>query len=196
MLAGRTLVENLKLMGRFSPAFLTSLIFKVGSIAIVCTFLKEYSAIYLGVGAVLAFIVAAYFYHDHDDGYIDDECIGSGIFYALTNVTIVSKCPLGSRKQNFPQMKAVSLVWLVMHTVTLIILMVFITAMDPSTHLDHWSDHRFRFKDNQALFFATTCAVIASGPISILFLWRLKKQVKAVEEKDGKVELFWRGVPW
>ena len=73
--------------------------------------------------------------------------------------------------------------------------MIWFTAMDPTTHLDHWSDHRFRFKDNQALFFATTCAVIAFGPISILFLLRLEEQVKAVEEKDGKVELFWRGEP-
>ena len=86
-------------------------------------------------------------------------------------------------------MKAVSLCWLVLHTVTLIVLMVWFTAMDPSTHLDHWSDHRFTFKDNQALFLATTCAVIAFGPISIFFLWRLEKQVKTLEEKYGR--RFW-----
>ena len=43
MLKGRSLRQKLELMAKFSPAFLTSMVFKVGSISIVCAFLKGYS---------------------------------------------------------------------------------------------------------------------------------------------------------
>ena len=176
----RSLLQKLKLMAEFSPAFLTSLIFKVGSIALICTFLKEYSAIYLGIGVCLAFIVACHFYATT----FTEEKISSAIFYSLTNVTILAKCSLGSRKENYPQMMSVSTTWLILHTLTLTVLMIWFGAMDPSTHLSHWSDHRFTFHENPALFYATTCAVLVFGPISILALWGLKaKNLGAAEAR-------------
>ena len=186
MMKDRSLYQKLKLMVQFSTAFLTSLIFKVGSIAIICAFLKDYSAIYFGIGICLTFLAAFSFYSRPQN----DEKTGSGLFYCLTNVTILAKCPLGSRKENFPQMMAVSIAWLILHTLTLIGLMIWYGAMDPSTHLPHWSNHRFTFHENQALFFATTCSVLVFGPISILALWRLKRQVNALEEKEDKVDVY------
>ena len=178
MMKERSLLQKLKLMAEFSPAFLTSLIFKVGSIAIICTFLKEYSAIYLGIGICITFIVAS------DFRFSTDERTGIGLFYCLTNVTILAKCPLGSRNQNFPQMTAVSITWLILHTLTLIVLMIWFGAMELSTHLPHWSDHRFAFHENLTLFYATTCVVLFFGPISILALWGLKaKNLGAAEAR-------------
>lgn len=186
MMKDKTLCQKLKLMARFSPAFLTSLIFKVGSIAVICAFLKDYSAVYLGVGIFLAFVVVVRYSHD----VMWDTRIGSGIFYCLTNVTILAKCPLADREKNYTEMMAVSITWLILHTLTLIGLMIWYGAMDPSTHLPHWSNHRFTFHENQALFFATTCSVLVFGPISILALWRLKRQVNALEEKEDEVDVY------
>ena len=184
----RSLCQKLKFTAQFSPAFLTSLIFKVGSIAIICTFLKEYSAIYLGAGVGITFIVAFWSFTDSEHY---DENTSSGIFYSLTNVTILAKCPLGSRKENYPQMLAVSITWMILHTFTLIGLMIWFGAVDSLTHLAHWSDHRFTFHENLDLFYAVTSAVLVFGPISILSLYGLKRQVKALGEKEDKMTIFW-----
>ena len=173
MMKDRSLFQKLKLLARFSPAFLTSLIFKVGSIAIICAFLKDYSAVYLGIEIFLTFIVAFFFYGESGM----DERTGSGLFYCLTNVTILAKCPLGRRKENYPQMMAVSITWLILHTLTLIGLMIWFGAMDPSTHLPHWSEHRFTFHQNPSLFYTLASAMIVFGPISILSLKSLEGQV-------------------
>ena len=170
---GRSVLQKLKLMAEFSPAFLTSLIFKVGSIAIICTLLKEYSAIYMGIGIFLTFVMACYFYWLKD---IEGR-IGSAIFYSLTNVTILAKCPLGSRKENYKQMLAVSVIWMILHTFTLLVLIIWFGAMDPSTHLPHWSEHRFAFHQNPTLFYTAASAMIVFGPISILSLRSLEDQV-------------------
>ena len=194
MMKERSLLQKLKLMAQFSPAFLTSLVFKVGSIAIICAFLKDYSAIYLGIGICITFIVAFNFYSAIQDyRNTEDEKTGSGLFYCLTNVTILAKCPLGSRKENYRQMMAVSITWLILHTLTLIMLIIWFGAIDPSTHLPHWSDHRFTYHENPALFYATTCSVIVFGPISILALWRLKRQVEALGREENKHVMFWWG---
>ena len=155
----------------------------MGSTAVVCTFLKEYSAVYLALGIVLAFVVS---FHSNSESNLDHR-IGSGIFYSLTNVTILAKCPLADRGENYPQMKAVSICWLTLHTATLVGLIIWFGAIDSATHLAHWSEHRFTFCKNPALFFATTSSLILLGPISVFFLWRLEKQVKTLEEKEGNV---------
>ena len=184
----RSLLQKLKLMAQFSPAFLTSLIFKIGSFAIICTFLQEYSAIYLGIGICLTFIVT-FCYED----FSTDKRIGVGLFYCLTNVTILAKCPLGSRRHNYPHMMAVSITWLILHTLTLTMLMIWFGAMDLSgTKFPfHWSDHPFIFHEIPTLFYATTCAVLALGPISILALRRLKRQVRALGGKENNLQQVW-----
>ena len=50
MFKGKSLFQKIKLMVQVSPAFLTSLVFKVGSISIISAFLpKGYLALYVGV---------------------------------------------------------------------------------------------------------------------------------------------------
>ena len=175
MLKDRSLLQKLKLMVEFSPAFLTSLIFKVGSISIICTFLKGYSVIYLSVGVFIAFIIAFIVSYRYNEC---ERAIFSAIFYSLTNVTILAKSPRESRKDSYPQMLTVSITWLTLHTLTLIMLMIWFGTLDSSIHLPHWSEHRFTFRENPALFYSTTCAMIVFGPMSIFALWRLKRQVK------------------
>ena len=45
-------------MAQLSPAFISSLIFKVGSITVICAFLKVYAVIYIALWIVITFIVA------------------------------------------------------------------------------------------------------------------------------------------
>ena len=57
ILKGKSLGRKLFIMVQLSPAFILSLAFKVGSIAIICALLKEYAVIYLALGIVITFIV-------------------------------------------------------------------------------------------------------------------------------------------
>ena len=107
------------------------------------------------------------------------------------NVTILGKALIGSREESFPQMMTISIIWLILHMLSLTLLMIWVGVMDSSTHLPHWSNHRFVFHGNPKPFFATASGLLLLGPISILFLWRLKLQIKNFGEKEGKVDTFW-----
>ena len=68
--------------------------------------------------------------------------------------------------------------------------MVWVGALPESTHLDHWSQHRFTLIQPN-VFYPTVIGILLLGPLSILALWRLKKQVKALEEKEEGGRKFW-----
>ena len=93
MLKDRSVLEKLKLMIQFSPAFLTSLVFKAGSISIISAFLKEYSAVYFVMGDIIIFFFFL-FYFDYNNFY-ERVCVSSS--YSITNFVILSKdiAPLG-----------------------------------------------------------------------------------------------------
>ena len=182
---GKNLKETLRLWFKFSPAFLTSLIFKVGSIAIICILLKKYVVIYLVLGILTNFIVA---FKTYDTGINIDEKIGFSTFYALANVTILAKCPLENRQINFRAMMNVSMTWLILHSTSLVGLMLWVGALPTSTHFAHWSDQTL-FLIEPTLFYPAICALIfLLGPFSIFCLRCLQTQVLSFEkvEKEKK----------
>ena len=187
MLKGKTLGGKLLVMAQLSPAFILSLAFKVGSIAIICALLKGYAVIYLAIAIAITFIVA---FNTYDDGYTTDKKTGSALFYSLTNTTILSKCPLQNRRWNYKQMIAVSITWLILHTTTLVSLMIWAGALPESAHLEHWSSQRFALIQ-PTIFYPTIICILLLGPLSILALWGLKKQVKVLEEKEEGERKFW-----
>ena len=112
------------------------------------------------------------------------------LFYSMTNVTTLAKCPLKNRSFNYPQMMGVSLSWVVLHMTTLVGLMVWVGVMPESTHLDHWYDRNFTLNDAD-IFYPTVICILLLGPLSILALWGLKKQVLSLEEKEKGDRKFW-----
>ena len=68
--------------------------------------------------------------------------------------------------------------------------MLWVAALPDSTHLDHWSSHRFALIQ-PTIFYPTIIGILILGPISILALWGLKKQVKALERKEEGERKFW-----
>ena len=58
MMQSKTLCEKLSTMMKISPAFLTSLIYRVGCLSIISTMLQQYTAVYISIGIVLSFITA------------------------------------------------------------------------------------------------------------------------------------------
>ena len=60
MMSGRSLLQKVKMIVQFSLAFLANLVFKIGSIAIISTFLKGYVIIYICLGIIICTIVAIY----------------------------------------------------------------------------------------------------------------------------------------
>ena len=167
-------------MVQMSPPFLSSLLFKVGSLVISITMLKAYSAVYLGIGVGLAFSVAWVTCPRNNK----DDRMGYSLFYCMTNVTIVAKCPLENRRHNFKTMMSVSLVWLVWHYFAIITLMVWYRELP---HLPHWKD---TYLATPAIFYSSTSAMLLLGPLSIWNLWMLPKQVKAKSTRWG-VEDLW-----
>ena len=188
MFKGKSLFQKIKLMVQVSPAFLTSLVFKVGSISIISAFLpKEYLALYVGLGVFVSFVVAYFSFNNSRE----EERVGFAIVFSLFNITILVRSTLGSRKENQKPMIAVSTAWLVLHTITLVALVIWFSAFDSSLQPSHWSDHHFFFKENPALFFSAASAMIVFGLISILCLWGLERQVKALARKEDKMESYW-----
>ena len=186
ILKGKTLPRKLWIMAQFSPAFILSLMFKGGSITVICAFLKVYAVIYIALGIMITFIVAYKCYVNDNT----DEKAGIALFYSLTNVTILAKCPLKNRAVNYKQMMPVSLTWMILHTAVLVCLMVWVGVLPDSTHLDHWSEHRFALIKATA-FYPTLIGIVLLGPLSIIALWGLKKQVLAFEEKEEEGRKFW-----
>ena len=186
ILNGNLLLRKLWIMAQLSPAFILSLMFKVGSITVICAFLKVYAVIYIALGIVITFIVAYKCYVNDNT----DEKAGTALFYSLTNVTILSKCPLKNRAVNYKQMMPVSITWMILHTAILVCLMVWVGILPESTHLDHWSEHRFALIQATA-FYPTVIGIVLLGPLSIIALWGLKKQVLAFEEKEEGGRKFW-----
>ena len=192
MLTDKSFLQKLKLIIQFSPAVLTSLVFKVGSISIICTFLKEFSAIYFGIGIPVIFLFFCR-YFTYRSLY---EKFSQSATYSAGNMVILTKDLHGgtwqnSRKESYAKMMAASIIWLIVNTSILVGLMVWVAALDESNHLSHWSEHRFAFHGHPTLFLSTTSGIILMGPISIFFLWRLKHQVKALATKEGKVDTYW-----
>jgi len=182
---GKKLKETLLLWFKFSPAFLTSLIFKVGSIAIICILLKQYVVIYLVLGILTNFAVA---FKTYDTAINIDEKIGFSAFYALANVTILAKCPLENRQLNFCAMMNVSMTWLILNSTSLVGLMLWVGALPTSTHFSHWSDQTV-FMLEPTLFYPAICALVfLLGPFSIFCLRCLQAQVLSFEkvEKEKK----------
>ena len=78
--------------------------------------------------------------------------------------------------------------WVNIHLwTTLIGLFVWVQVLPESTHLDHWSQHRFALIQ-ETVFYPTVIGLLLLGPLSILALWRLKKQVKALVEKEQAIQ--------
>merc|ERR1712079_166175 len=179
---------------KISPAFISSFMFKVGSLTVICAYLKAYAMIYLAVGVVITFI-AAYIcsiYGMYGMGGSDQKA-GSALFYSLTNITILSMCPMNGRKLNYPQMVAVSATWLFLHSAMLVILMIWAGAFPESTHLDHWYEHRFALHPD-LLNYVASVLIIIFGPLSLVCLWDLKKTVKAFEREEAGERKLWEAL--
>ena len=127
MLKDRSLFQKLKLMVQFSPAFLTSFVFKVGSFSIIFSLLGlSFFSIYVLIGSVVTSIVAFY----SSSKTFKEVRFCHAITY--TNAPILGKDLHGNRKENYPKMMTASIICLILHTLTLTMLMIWVGAMDPS----------------------------------------------------------------
>ena len=152
-----------------------SFLFQVGSLGIVCCLLKGWSALYIFTGSLLVFLIAFKTFKYGDDTMLAIERytqIGGSLFYGLANITVVSKCPLGNRKDNFSTMMYVSLFWMCYHTLSLIILTIcyYMDVLPVEVATTRLSD--------PVLFYSVTTATLLMGPLSILSLKLLKNIAK------------------
>ena len=196
LMKGKDLLMKHYIFFKISPAFISSFLFKVGSLTIICAYLKAYALIYLASGVVITFI-AAYTSFKYGSMFGRDQKVGSALFYSLTNITILSMCPMNGRKLNYPQMVAVSATWWVLHSAMLVSLMIWAGALPESTHLDHWSEPRFALHSD--LFgpiglYLAVLLILFFGPLSLMCLWDLKNKVKAFEREEAGGRKFWEAL--
>ena len=125
---------------------------------------------YILSGGILVLPIAYRAFFHQREAY--DEKFALPFFYALTNITVVSKCPLGDRNDNYRPMKFVSLVWMCYHCLALIILTICysvdVLPVDVATT---------RLSD-PVLFYSLTSVTLLMGPLSVLSLRWLMDTVK------------------
>ena len=187
MLKGRSVLQKLWLIAQISPAFLTTSAFYTCSIALFIAFFTYKTYSLTGIAFFCVTIPIAFFflpYNDRRDRLYNVLIYGSIPF-------ILMKSPYASRKECFPKMMTMAITRLILHTLLLVVLMIWFLVLDPTTHLTHWSEHRFFFRGRQTLFLAATSATLLLGPISLLFIWRLKHQVKTLAKREGKLDTYW-----
>jgi hypothetical protein len=178
------LLHKIWTMIKVSPAFLTSLGYRVGSSVVVLSLLPwHYAALYFTVGSLLAFTVVLW---SRGCRPTNDEDVGTALFYALTSITVLAKCPLASRAANFHLMLRVSLVWLALHSAAL-------AGLLAAVGRGHWAPrpaHRLGLTGDQRTFRAVCGALLALGPASILALMLLRRQVEAMDRLSSR--MLWR----
>ena len=196
MLKGRSLFQKLELIFQFSPAFLTTLAFRVSCLSIITVFfgfegflLQHPSLLWIGVIEAIRtginFIVAFYFFSHNNR----KDRLRNAIHYPT--LLILARSYFDSRKESHPKMMAVHMMSTIHYSICLAVTMTWFTILDPSTHLPRWSDHRFFFHDKPGLLVAIISLTFLLGLISIVFVWRLKHQVKTFAMKEGKMESYW-----
>ena len=160
--------------------------YRVASLAIITTITREFSIVYILVGLLISFCVA-YRKFNNDNGV--GIRMGAALFYSITNLTILAKCPLGTRKENYPVMKALSVTWVILHSLSLVSMIIWVSL--PTTyHLPHWANtQRLGLLSNLPVFYGICGALLILGPVTILTLASLKRQVKDMEE-EGKRKLW------
>ena len=141
LLKGRSLLQKLWLMAQFSPAFLLQFAFNVWSISIFVTLFtfENFSLIYLLINCISGFV--SFFFLSYNT---QMERYQNVFHYGTVHITLL-KHPTESRKECFPKMMTMAITRLILYTLILIVLMIWFLVLDPSTHLTHWSDHRFFF---------------------------------------------------
>ena len=138
-------------------------------------------------GCLCSFI-AAFKSYEFDEYDRTDEKIGFALFYALTNITVVSKCPLHNRKDNNKAMHFVSLIWWIYHSVTLVVLIIIYSLDKSLLPIDIAST---RLSDAKFLY-PVAAAVLLIGPISIFSLRWLRYTVKQLEGAE-EIKKYWDG---
>ena len=194
MLNGRSLFKKLELMIQFSPAFLTILTFRVCCLSIIIVFFGHegfvimpfgpIGAIFGAIGAIQAGINFYFFSYNT----LQDRFRNAFLYPSLL---VLARSYFDSRKESHPKMMALHVMSTIHYSICLAVTMTWFTILDPSTHLPRWSDHRFFFHDKPGLLVATISLTFLLGLISIVFVWRLKHQVKTFAMKEGKMESYW-----
>merc|ERR1711971_832015 len=85
-------------------------------------------------------------------------------------------------------MMNVSMTWLILHSTSLVGLMLWVGALPTSTHFAHWSDQTL-FLIEPTLFYPAICALIfLLGPFSIFCLRCLRTRVISLEKEKKEAE--------
>jgi len=156
---------------RIYHVFMVNFCFKTGSFSILMEILgAKYMAIYLCITMALIFLVA---YKSHV-GTSKTEKWASALYYTFTNVVNASKCPLVSTGTNFSQMMVVTGTWVILHTTTMVVAMIWLGV--PPYYFGKFSSHNFEWINviHKSIIFLL-------GPISILVLKRKENEMRDEE---------------
>lgn len=174
-------MQKLWTMVKISPAFLTSLLYRVSALAIITALLKQYAIVYIGFSVLLTFVVTFAIHLNQEPTATKRSAIVIGLFYALISATTITKFPLMNRKDSYPLMMGVTIAWVILHTIALTTLMILV-SLSPAYHLPHWANnHKLGLLDDLPTFYVICGIIILLGPVTIITLVGLKKQVINME---------------
>ena len=180
LMKDKTMTGQLVTVAKITPAFVISLVHRVGSLVVICSLLREFSLIYITTGLVISFLVSCSISAPDTP---KDVQLATATFYSLCNVATIAKFPVGSRSQNYPHLMAVSLVWLCLHSLCLLSLLLWLGLLPPSTHPVHWTITRL---DSATVFYPVVVALLVLGPLSLLAVRGLKGQPEVLQDEYEK----------
>ena len=136
MLKGRSLFQKLKLIIQFSPAFLTTLAFRVSCLSIITVFfgfegylLFHPSLLWIllieAIRSGINFIVAFYFFFHNNR----KDRLRNAIQYS-SSLLILARSYFDSRKESHPKMMAVHMMSTIHYSICLAVTMIWFTILD------------------------------------------------------------------
>jgi len=161
---------NKRVYQEFAPfqVFVINFCFKASCISIICTILEDelsLQALFVGVGGMVTFNVA----HHSYEGRSNNERIVSAIYYAVTNVVFPSRCPMITRTKSFSQVICVNMNWVLVYTVTVIVLMY--NKGIPTLNIAFWSFDHFHYVN-----ILHKLIVLILGPLSIYVMFKMQNR--------------------
>ena len=129
------------------------------------TIVKYWGFLHLAVGCLAVFITAAIQTRDWRH---TENRVFAILYHSGADIAILAKDPTETRATDRPLIKCTAVVWLVVHTVTLLLLLC-LTSL--GYQMDHVEDTRLV---TMGLFYPLTGAVLAMGPLHYTLLhWQV-----------------------
>jgi len=174
----------------FLPVFSTSIAFRATSSAICLVMFRSLGFVPLVAGSFIITILS--FVGNKNKSDLFGRSIQS-LHHGFANLVVLTSYHMGTRHEDKIPMMISCIVWLVIHSISLLVIMVMVST--PEYHLDHWSNTaKLPYLDPDYVhnFFTIIAVLLLLGFINMFLVWY---QIYSVDWQnvDMNIEIRMRG---